>query len=284
MNRALKPEYFLQPFRVLKKALGFNKELDVWGLKMVTFPNDYLVRAIKRTGIYDLAATELLFRLSKGANVLVDAGANIGLMSRTMLLGGSRQTVLYSFEPNPEVLELLYTNRRNTPGNERWKIEQAALTSIPQRLFIKKTSAYHHNKGTASVSTTGEGDFINGVPLDDYFRDSSGIDVLKIDVEGHELQVLEGGARLLSEKKIKHIVFEDFKAYPSQVMELLIHNGYTILAIRKGMFGVQLYPPETAPPLPAWEEPNYLATINLPEVKSKLNRSGYACLSYKPNV
>jgi hypothetical protein len=67
-------------------------------------------------------------------------------------------------------------------------------------------------------------------------------------------------------------------------MELLIQNGYTILAIRKGMFGVRLYPPDLAPPLPSWEEPNYLATVNLTEVKSKLNRSGYDSLSYKPSL
>ena len=44
--------------------------------------------------------------------------------------------------------------------------------------------------------------------LDDVLEGLGRVDILKIDVEGHELKVLEGGLRSLRNKKIKNILFE----------------------------------------------------------------------------
>lgn len=272
-----KPEYLFQPLRVLQKSLGLRRQHDLWGLPMHTFAYDYLARALHRTGVYDLAATELLHRLCRQASLMVDAGANVGYMSRAMAMSASAGSVLHSFEPNPEALALLQVNRQLTPKTCTWHIEAGALTRQACELYLHLPAAYAHNKGTASVSETNEGHAVRGIALDDFFSQGT-IDVLKIDVEGHELPLLQGAARLLAEGRIRHILFEDFGAWPSAVAKLLVGHGYTVLALRKGWWGVQLHCPEAAPPLPSWEEPNFVATLEPAYLAQCFATGGYACL------
>lgn len=272
-----KPEYLYQPLRALQKALGIRRQYDLWGLALCTFAHDYMTRALHRTGVYDLAVTELLHRLCRQASIMVDAGANIGYMSRTMALSAPAGSVLYSFEPNPEALALLEANRQLSPVRCTWHIEAAALTQQACVLHLHLPAAYAHNKGTSYVSTTKQGYAVQGIALDDFFGKHT-IDVLKIDVEGHELALLEGAIRLLTEGRIRHILFEDFAAWPSPVAQLLVRHGYTVLALRKGWWGMQLHSPEAAPRLPSWEEPNFVATLEPAYLAQCFSTGGYACL------
>ena len=48
---------------------------------MLAHDADHLGRCLATTGIYNLAVSELLFRLIRPGDLVIDAGANVGYMS-----------------------------------------------------------------------------------------------------------------------------------------------------------------------------------------------------------
>jgi hypothetical protein len=80
------------------------------------------------------------------------------------------------------------------------------------------------------------------VELDREFKGTE-LSVIKIDVEGHELAVLEGASGLLKQGAIRDIVFESTKDYPSLVHRLLLQYGYSVFRLESGFCGPQLIEP-----------------------------------------
>jgi FkbM family methyltransferase len=82
---------------------------------------------------------------------------------------------------------------------------------------------------------------VRAVTIDSYCHENniSQIDLLKIDVEGAELQVLQGASRMLQNKSIKCCVFEfggttfDMGNTPDQIESLLMGYNYRIRNIVK---------------------------------------------------
>ena len=94
------------------------------------------------------------------------------------------------FEANPELQPLL---EQNTKEYKNVKIYNQALSSHDSSVLM---SAESHS-GTYGVRT--KGNVINAKPLDFYnFED---VDVIKIDVEGHEHSVLLGAKQTILENK-----------------------------------------------------------------------------------
>ncbi len=54
------------------------------------------------------------------------------------------------------------------------------------------------------------------------------IGFLKLDVEGHELQLLEGAQNLIASGNIRDILFEEFGTPPTPLSQFLEDNGYTL--------------------------------------------------------
>jgi len=73
--------------------------------------------------------------------------------------------------------------------------------------------------------------------LDNLFES---IDLLKIDIEGFELEVLEGSKRLLAEKKIKKMIIEIDDFNLESIKKLLNKYGYLINKIEDSNYLVEL--------------------------------------------
>jgi FkbM family methyltransferase len=275
-----KPEYFFQPINIIQKYFGNSaiKNTDLSGLLLHTFKGDYIARALKRTGVYDLALTEVIWQLSKKGGGHVDVGANIGYISRIMQLkaGASGKTI--SFEPNPEVLPILKQNRIITPDHINWVIYPMAVGEKKTELWLKKPGLYHNNHGTAHIISRQETDatLVQVSTLDSMLKHEK-IDLMKIDVEGFEWEVIQGALGLISAGNIENIVYEDFSIYPGRIYSFLKSIGYQVFAIRKGWRNVLFYDPKDAPPVAKWEEPNYLATkLNIYQLNEKFSKP-YTC-------
>lgn len=120
--------------------------------------------------------------------VILDCGANIGLSAIWFLsrFPGAR---VHCFEPEPGNFRLLEANVGSHPGVV---LNRAAVgrASGTLRLGLSKSAAMHSLVG----STDGESIEVDVVALPEYIRARglSKIDVLKLDVEGSELDVIEG--------------------------------------------------------------------------------------------
>lgn len=150
-------------------------------------------------GVYESNTIRHLAGMIKGLGphpVLIDVGANIGAWSLVMgkLAPGS---TVHAFEPNPPALEYL---RRNINLNklDNIQVHPIGLSDKPNRLVL-----YNASMGQASIHKAAGGDQYTEIDvrsLDAVLGDAGvdKIDMIKIDVEGHEPAVLDGAQETLA--------------------------------------------------------------------------------------
>lgn len=176
-------------------------------------------------GSYEAAVQRLFAQWSAGAMVVYDIGANVGLYtliaSRAVRPGGR----VVAVEPVPRNLEFIRKHCAiNSVTNVR--IAECAVTrwSGPMRF------AFGQSHETGRVSPDGEL-VVRGVSLDDLvdLSDTGLPDVIKIDVEGAEVDVLNGARRVFSGKRPRLIIAVHSEALKLECAGLLREFQYTIL-------------------------------------------------------
>ncbi|MGB7441351.1 MAG: FkbM family methyltransferase [Coleofasciculaceae cyanobacterium] len=299
-NYLNRPEYFFRPGQIYHRILHFNSKkinnfknvLLPWGteIKIPLDPEDRVGRSIRAHGIYDLSITEALWRLIAPRETAVDIGANIGYMTSIMVKKVGKAGKVWCFEPNPEVYEELCENIRNWQETRGWQQispQKIALSNQPGVGLLKLPTK---NRGEASLVSPENVKEIQAnkkneltytvtlARLDEVLKDSGEIGVVKIDVEGHELEVLQGTTELIYKHYIRDILFEEHRGYPSPVTEFLEEHGYTIFRIWKGFWGPLLKSP-TKNLVHPWEPPNYLATQDTRRAIDRFKKRGWYSLS-----
>lgn len=156
----------------------------------------------------------LLTRHLKGKlnGVVLDVGANVGDYS-AMVMRFHSQARIYAFEPHPNTFARLQDRFQSTSCTPI----QAAVgdTSGSVTLYDYNVNGSSHASLYPEVierlhRASSVGHEVLMLTLDDFVRDS-GIDriqLLKIDVEGNELKVLQGLANYLAAGKVAIIHFE----------------------------------------------------------------------------
>ena len=134
-----------------------------------------------------------------------DVGANVGLI--TFQVARRRPDVrIVAFEPYPVTIEGWKRNRRLTPS-DRVTLEAVAVTD---RIGSVDFWARPTDLGAGVVVPPGEGTNVPSTDLASYCaaHGIKRIDVLKVDVEGSELEVLEGASGLLSSGAVRVLLLE----------------------------------------------------------------------------
>lgn len=238
--------------------------------------------AICQTGLYDLSVSESLARLLPGGGLFVDVGANVGYMS---LLGGlvvGKSGRMLSFEPNPALRDILKENLRQLDRNRNVAVEvfDSALGEKRGRAELIVPGDYSGNDGVAFIgkglwAENGDQVYEVGIErLDDIIPETS-VDVMKVDVEGHELSVLKGASSLLEHKRIRHIIFEEHKGPDSPVCSYLSKLGYTLYSLGWRTFGPACMTIEKGELRRDFEPNNYLATIDSESVVQAMRPRGW---------
>lgn len=292
MLKALwKPWYVYRPAQIVRRAFasiapphpGYRRLTTSWGADVLVDPARTVGRSIATTGVYDLAVSEALFRLADEGDTVIDAGANVGYMSVLLSSAiGSRGTLL-SFEPHPQLFEVLRANVRSARSASAGATElyNVALGDAAGTARLVMPSQFAENDG---ISYIGRGDVTAGagidVPvstLDDVLAARSAT-LLKLDVEGYELQVLTGTTSALSERRIRHIVFEDHDIGRSAVAALLQQFGFTVFAITWAMTGPALRPAAGSGAARSYEAPSFIATLAPADVEARIAGRGWVAL------
>ena len=136
-------------------------------------------------GDYESADYSLLKTYIAGGRTAVDIGAHVGYWSRRLV---QDYAYVYAFEAMPSHAECLKLN----VVADNFELHNIALSN---QLGTVNFTANSINTGMCHVSETGEAVFCQRL---DHWQ-LSDVDLVKIDVEGHELQVLQGAAETVQQ-------------------------------------------------------------------------------------
>ncbi|MGW3285432.1 FkbM family methyltransferase [Streptomyces sp. NPDC001002] len=136
-------------------------------------------------------------RLAAKSTTIADVGAHVGYFSMIAALANPKAKI-HSFEPVDQIHARLSVNVRSN-GLQNIKLYQAGVSS--QAGWAEISVRFSGNLlSTGSTLETGaagaELKRIRLLPLDEVFADTK-LDLIKIDVEGHEMSVLEGARQVL---------------------------------------------------------------------------------------
>lgn len=181
------------------------------GFDLYVPPDDRspIVVSLYLTGEYEPEETRAIQRLLQAGDVAVDVGANVGYMTCVMAQAVGAHGAVHAFEPEARHFAAL---RRNVEGNRMSQVlcHRRALSSAAGEaaLFLDPENPGDHTlvpiPGRDSVS-------VETFSFDDYWRrisHSRPIRLVKIDVQGHELEVLHGMSDTLRDGSIEGLLLE----------------------------------------------------------------------------
>lgn len=287
VSRLMKAEYVFRPSTLLrrltrgKRPFGEQELRLPWGWPILVNPHEKIGKAIDDLGLYDLVLTEAIFRLLPPGGNAVDVGANLGCMTAAMAYVAGVSGSVMAFEPHPSIFARL---QRNT---ELWsergasiRCSNVAASDVAGESFLILPDEFAQNEGLGRVGTDTSGRTlpITCVRLDDYIAAGTTIDVMKLDVEGHEPNVLRGAARLLSDCSIRNVLFEEHAIESSEAATILRRYGFEIFSLRRALLGPSLDRHLEPCADPVWEAANFLATRNVAAAVASFSSSGWRAL------
>ncbi|MGH9315331.1 MAG: FkbM family methyltransferase [Vicinamibacterales bacterium] len=259
---------FIAPFTAGRCALSFVCDL-----------RDGIAREACFIGGYGPQETRLLDALLAPGMTVIDVGANWGYFTLVAAsIVGPRGRVI-ALEPEPRLFDLLEQNLRLNGLSHATALREAA-TDRASTMALHTFDENCANWGVSSVVRAQPGAVattVAGRPLDAVVRDAglASIHLVKIDVEGHELEVLAGMACGLRAGRYRRLIVEWHPAAlrsPRAALEAgfagLSEAGYrgwwidhTQAATRSAAYGgpLRLYPVHAAGFDDAWPHTIWVA-------------------------
>lgn len=185
---------------------------------------------LKQGYLYESDVSGFMTRIVNEGDVLVDVGANIGFYSMLLssLTGNSGRVV--AFEPGEKNVAALLENI---------EINQFKNIDVRKKLvghLAGKSAYYHFDSEDSGCSYAVEDppkskdgfEKQNLCTLDDELTSFAEVKLVKIDVEGFEVNVLKGAFNMLSSNRVRYWIVE----YAPQTYAL---NSYTLETLRNYM-------------------------------------------------
>jgi FkbM family methyltransferase len=182
-----------------------------WGASLVLDLRDNVQRCVYFTGSYEPRTQAIIRRELANGGIFVDVGAHIGIHTLAATRSNRRRVLAVAFEPTRDSADRLANAVKCTTSDV--EIVRIGLWSGAGVVALRSDATWgRHDAGVRSQFNTG--DFIAEVPVAsfDEWNAVRGLrpSVVKIDVEGGELAVLQGMARLL-EHHPPHVIIIELK-------------------------------------------------------------------------
>lgn len=181
--------------------------------------------------------------------IVFDIGANVGKLTIDFSYLVGDNGVVHAFEPSAETYErleetIVLEKRKNVvlnrcalgykTGVAKFHVYDADHSTL-NSFALRPLKKY----GIDAISSV-EDVFVNTVDKYCQNHEIEHIDLLKIDVEGAELEVLRGADKMLNEKRVRCCIFEfgqtifDMGATPQDVRSFLKEKGYQLRNLIEG--------------------------------------------------
>ncbi len=292
MRSVWKPWYIFRPQQLLLRITrslsgkpGDRVTVPMpWGTTLTVNPNETIGSSIWTTGIYDIVVSELLYRLLPIGGSAIDVGANIGYMTNLMATRAGKTGTVHAFEPHPVVGQRLRDNVAALPKDRTATVQvhPVALSDKPGTAKLVLPENFAGNEGVSYLASdaSAQGYDVPTMTLDELFP-TSHFDMMKMDVEGHEASVLRGATRLLSERAIRHVVFEEHDGPSSEPCKILQAAGYTLFQVGWHLRGLILADLSAPRVCKTYEAASYLATLEPSDAVQAAKPSGWQIFGHR---
>jgi FkbM family methyltransferase len=196
-------------------------------LMVLDLKDEGISRELVLTGVHEANSTAEIKKELKEGMMIVEVGANIGYYTLIEARKIGPTGHIIAFEPSPRNMHLLRTNIALNKVDERIEIIQKGIGARSGR-----STFYLTNKGNTSSFikrddqngiTISQAVDVDIISLDDFFaaRPPRKIDLVRMDVEGYELEVIEGMRKLMASPEAPGALFIEVHS------ELLHRRGTT---------------------------------------------------------
>ena len=190
---------------------------------------DYIARNRK----YEPHVTASLKRALKPGYTFLDIGANIGwhtLTAAAQLKGNGK---IISVEPNPRNVQLLY---HSVTVNGFSNVKVFPYAASDENHLLQLVAGISNGVVKDVPEDRAYCEYVPAFKIDDLVKDEPRIDVVKIDIDGHEPKALRGMSETI--KKHRPKIISEFS--PSSLIELSAINPEDYLRALKS-FGYSLF-------------------------------------------
>ncbi|WP_419895921.1 FkbM family methyltransferase [Roseomonas sp. USHLN139] len=194
---------------------------------------------LRRLG-YEQLFTRALARVIRPGHCVWDVGANLGVYSAMFGRLAGPQGMVYAFEPLPETVARLRRNLGGAPGIRvmPFALSDSSGLAVLERGDDAEAATARLVDDAAAMAGTG-GIAVPLRPGDTLVEtgEARPPNVVKIDVEGHELAVLQGMRQQLADPALQHVFIEVHFALlhaegrgdvPRQIEALLRDAGFAL--------------------------------------------------------
>jgi FkbM family methyltransferase len=213
---------------VRSEAMGMTITMDA--------ADDVMFPSILAYGVHEPEETALIQATLHPSMVVFDLGANVGYYSILAARCVGEQGRVFAFEPEPRNHALLCSNiRANHADNVVPMASAVSNTSERLKLYLDRYNLGAHTLASTNVQTAAAGVVeVPSVTIDDFFaQEKPGrLDFIKMDVQGAEARVLEGGERTIRGNDTKMLLeywpagLRNMGANPLGLLERLRTWGY----------------------------------------------------------
>ncbi len=213
---------------------------DSLGVLSKRLPEDNFAFMVKTGRSCD--AVEMMEQLTPSltpGSLCFDIGANIGITTVWM---AKRAGKVYAFEPEPSNLARFRDHMRlNRVDNV--VLASCAVSNHEGEATFHLTQSYgHHSLGEVRTSPITGHITVPLITVDNYCEKQKieRINFMKIDVEGFELEVLQGAEQMLRQQRIDLVVFEvspdiltALSKQAAHLYDLLTESGYCVSKLNR---------------------------------------------------
>jgi FkbM family methyltransferase len=232
--------------RVAFKYPKYDWYRDRWGNEMYLSPFYFQDRFIIAIGTYDLAINNLIEKTVKAGMVCMDIGANIGHMTLHLARKVGPSGKVFAFEPVPHIYQKLQNNIKRNSFENIVSAYELALSNQTGMATIGYADNLIENQGMGSLVNI-KNDVvtyqrqIQTKTIDEFVREMKikGVDFLKIDIQGAEILLLDGGKEVfssLSPDLVIEISPSDLACCghsPHDLIDRLMNYNYKIYEIQR---------------------------------------------------
>ncbi len=203
----------------------------------------------------------------------IDIGANIGDTTVPMALAVGKAGLTLGFEPNPMTYAILAANAQLNPDTTNIVPLQYAVTEKPGEFFYSSSEASFGNGGVSATLEEADQhgkfklpDTITGINLVAYLNEHyqthlPNLSFIKVDVEGHDIDVIRSISALIDQYKptlIAECFSEASEAARVALYTLVANLGYTLYYFADFQLGTEIIK-LTAQDMMRWDNFNFYA-------------------------